>query len=252
MKKNIKETINSIKKLAIGGMVGQDFLYNDTLLDPTKTNLNPLTNTLQDSLQSTTQGQIKNEAVYNDPTGSKQSMLDRYKTMSPTELESFKKKLSLFENINPETTYGENIVGGTNPVSNTFTPDYYNKYKLEEAKNAAETEKKNQEEKDKSRQELMDKIINVASGNQDMSVEDSAYMVGQSLGYKPPEGLSDGETSVFKGANLARGISAAGKTLLGGARNVFAGMAFEKKKNKQLQETIDRIRNKNKETNVTQ
>lgn len=93
-------------------------------------------------------------------------------------------------------------------------------------------------------QENLMKMFNVATGDTSFGVEDALYKVGESLAYKPLDAdfrnPDTGEINkvgqdVASGFNIMRGVSAAGKALLGGTRNVLEGYSTEKR-NKLLME----------------
>lgn len=93
-------------------------------------------------------------------------------------------------------------------------------------------------------QENLMKMFNVATGDTSFGVEDALYKVGESFAYKPLDAdfrnPETGEVNkvgqdVASGFNILRGVSAAGKALLGGTRNVLEGYSTEKR-NKLLME----------------
>ena len=93
-------------------------------------------------------------------------------------------------------------------------------------------------------QENLMKMFNVATGDTSFGVEDALYKVGESFAYKPLDAdfrnPETGEVNkvgqdVASGFNILRGVSASGKALLGGTRNVLEGYSTEKR-NKLLME----------------
>ena len=140
----------------------------------------------------------------------------------------------------------QNIDGkGTN-----IAPGYYNQSDIDRWESQAfsnasnfvsETVKTTEQLK---QQENLMKMFNVATGDTSFGVEDALYKVGESLAYKPldadfrnPEtgGVNKVGQDVASGFNILRGVSAAGKALLGGTRNVLEGYSTEKR-NKLLME----------------
>ena len=93
-------------------------------------------------------------------------------------------------------------------------------------------------------QENLMKMFNVATGDTSFGVEDALNKVGESLAYKPLDGdfrnpetgeVNKAGQKVASGFNIMRGVSAAGKALMGGTRNVLEGYSTEKR-NKLLME----------------
>ena len=134
----------------------------------------------------------------------------------------------------------QNIDGkGTN-----IAPGYYNQSDIDRWESQAfsnasnfvsETVKTTEQLK---QQENLMKMFNVATGDTSFGVEDALYKVGESLAYKPLDAdfrnPDTGEINkvgqdVASGFNIMRGVSAAGKTLLGGTRNVLEGYSTEKR-----------------------
>ena len=140
----------------------------------------------------------------------------------------------------------QNIDGkGTN-----IAPGYYNqsdidRWESQAFSNASNfvTETAKTEDQLRQQENLM-KMFNVATGDTSFGVEDALYKVGESFAYKPldadfrnPEtgGVNKVGQDVASGFNILRGVSAAGKALLGGTRNVLEGYSTEKR-NKLLME----------------
>lgn len=140
----------------------------------------------------------------------------------------------------------QNIDGkGTN-----IAPGYYNQSDIDRWESQAfsnasnfvsETVKTTEQLK---QQENLMKMFNVATGDTSFGVEDALYKVGESLAYKPLDAdfrnPETGEVNkvgqdVASGFNILRGVSASGKALLGGTRNVLEGYSTEKR-NKLLME----------------
>ena len=140
----------------------------------------------------------------------------------------------------------QNIDGkGTN-----IAPGYYNQSDIDRWESQAfsnasnfvsETVKTTEQLK---QQENLMKMFNVATGDTSFGVEDALYKAGESLAYKPldddfrnPETgeVSKAGQKVASGFNIMRGVSAAGKALMGGTRNVLEGYSTEKR-NKLLME----------------
>lgn len=89
------------------------------------------------------------------------------------------------------------------------------------------------------------KLFNLLSNDTDFSVEDALYKTGESLAYTPNiEDFTNSETGevnetgmgLAKGLNVARGLAASGKAILGGARNVMAGYAQQQRKDLLMQD----------------
>lgn len=107
--------------------------------------------------------------------------------------------------------------------------------------------KDNQDYNDKIHQEELNRklaaqqksmqMFNTLTGNTDFSVEDALYKVGESLAYSPTDDafldengdLNKTTKGIASGFNVAKGIAAGGKALLGGARDVFSGFANQKR-----------------------
>ena len=140
----------------------------------------------------------------------------------------------------------QNIDGkGTN-----IAPGYYNQSDIDRWESQAfsnasnfvsETVKTTEQLK---QQENLMKMFNVATGDTSFGVEDALYKAGESLAYKPldddfrnPETgeVSKAGQKVASGFNIMRGVSVAGKALMGGTRNVLEGYSTEKR-NKLLME----------------
>ena len=140
----------------------------------------------------------------------------------------------------------QNIDGkGTN-----IAPGYYNQSDIDRWESQAfsnaynfVTETAKTEDQLRQQENLM-KMFNVATGDTSFGVEDALYKVGESFAYKPLDAdfrnPETGEVNkvgqdVASGFNILRGVSAAGKALLGGTRNVLEGYSTEKR-NKLLME----------------
>lgn len=88
------------------------------------------------------------------------------------------------------------------------------------------------DEKLKQYQQMMG-MFNSATGGTDYSVEDALYKVGESLAYNPSDDVfknKDGDVNkttkgIAGGLNVLKGVTAGGKALLGGAREVMGGFA---------------------------
>lgn len=121
------------------------------------------------------------------------------------------------------------------------------------------------EQEEKKAKEFENKIrlintIGNAFDNTIYNVEDAQYRFGQALAYKPlDEDFTDSDGNLHKGAqkfakgfNIARGIAAGGKAILGGARNVFAGYATQHR-NDMLRDAYYKrqvLANKNRNTTI--
>ena len=134
----------------------------------------------------------------------------------------------------------QNIDGrGANIAPGYYKQSDINKWESQSFSNASNFVSETAKTEDQLRQQdnLM-KMFNVATGDTSFGVEDALYKVGESLAYKPLDAdfrnPDTGEINkvgqdVASGFNIMRGVSAAGKTLLGGTRNVLEGYSTEKR-----------------------
>ena len=140
----------------------------------------------------------------------------------------------------------QNIDGrGANIAPGYYKQSDINKWESQSFSNASNFVSETAKTEDQLRQqENLMKMFNVATGYTSFGVEDALYKVGESLAYKPLDAdfrnPETGEVNkvgqdVASGFNILRGVSAAGKALLGGTRNVFEGYSTEKR-NKLLME----------------
>ena len=140
----------------------------------------------------------------------------------------------------------QNIDGrGTNIAPGYYKQSDIDRWESQAFSNASNFESETAKTEDQLRQqENLMKMFNVATGDTSFGVEDALYKVGESLAYKPlDDDFRNPETGdvnkvgqdVASGFNILRGVSASGKALLGGTRNVLEGYSTEKR-NKLLME----------------
>ena len=134
----------------------------------------------------------------------------------------------------------QNIDGrGANIAPGYYKQSDINRWESQSFSNASNFVSETAKTEDQLRQQdnLM-KMFNVATGDTSFGVEDALYKVGESLAYKPLDAdfrnPDTGEINkvgqdVASGFNIMRGVSAAGKALLGGTRNVLEGYSTEKR-----------------------
>ena len=134
----------------------------------------------------------------------------------------------------------QNIDGrGANIAPGYYKQSDINKWESQSFSNASNFVSETAKTEDQLRQQdnLM-KMFNVATGDTSFGVEDALYKVGESLAYKPLDAdfrnPDTGEINkvgqdVASGFNIMGGVSAAGKALLGGTRNVLEGYSTEKR-----------------------
>lgn len=139
----------------------------------------------------------------------------------------------------------QNIDGrGTNIAPGYYKQSDVNRWESQTFSKASNLLQEKETEGQLRHQENLMKMFNVATGDTSFGVEDALYKVGESLAYKPlDDDFRNPETGevnkvgqdVASGFNILRGVSAAGKALLGGTRNVLEGYSTEKR-NKLLME----------------
>ena len=133
----------------------------------------------------------------------------------------------------------QNIDGrGTNIAPGYYKQSDVNRWESQTFSKASNLLQEKETEGQLRHQENLMNMFNVATGDTSFGVEDSLYKVGESLAYKPlDDGFRNPETGevnkvgqdVASGFNIMRGVSAAGKALLGGTRNVLEGYSTEKR-----------------------
>ena len=139
----------------------------------------------------------------------------------------------------------QNIDGrGTNIAPGYYKQSDVNRWESQTFSKASNFLNEKETEAQLRHQDNLMKMFNVATGDTSFGVEDALYKVGESLAYKPlDDDFRNPETGevnkvgqdVASGFNILRGVSAAGKALLGGTRNVLEGYSTEKR-NKLLME----------------
>ena len=139
----------------------------------------------------------------------------------------------------------QNIDGrGTNIAPGYYKQSDVNRWESQTFSKASNFLNEKETEAQLRHQDNLMKMFNVVTGDTSFGVEDALYKVGESLAYKPlDDDFRNPETGdvnkvgqdVASGFNILRGVSAAGKALLGGTRNVLEGYSTEKR-NKLLME----------------
>lgn len=116
------------------------------------------------------------------------------------------------------------------------------------------------EEKDPSKWvDFANQLVDGLSMGTDYSVEDALYKVGESIAYNPNEDLfknKDGEVDktamgFASGFNVLKGVTAGGKAVLGGARNVMSGVANQTRNQLLMNEYYRKQVNNRKNANTT-